>query len=70
MGKDLKSFCHSPAIYTRIRNALWEANDYGWPIPTEWEPHVDDFLNLDARTIHRVGPKSLEILRKWVAENE
>lgn len=71
MGKDLKSFCYSLSIHSRIKNALWEANGYGLCYaPEGWEPELDDFLNLDARTIARIGPKSLEVLRAWVAAND
>ncbi len=67
--KELRAFCDSDYLCTKIKNALWEANDNRKPIPEGWEPAYEDLLILDARPLNRIGPKSLVILMRWAAAN-
>lgn len=66
----LKDFCHSQAIYTRIRNALWSANGFNSVIPKRWEPQPKHFTSLESNAITNIGEASLKILRAWIASND
>jgi len=66
--RHLREFCYNAHIYSRIKNALWNANGYGdgngrFYAPIEWEPNFDDFLNLNPKTIIGISAVSLAILR-------